>query len=65
MSTKKYTVLKAQTDGTKDYARGDTRTMSEADAKPLIDMGALEEGAAARSKVKRKAADPATKASKG
>lgn len=41
MADQTYTVVKAQTDGAKDYARGDSRAMSETDAKPLVDMGAL------------------------
>lgn len=40
---KKYDVLKAHTAGAVDYARGDTRELTEADAKALVDMGALAE----------------------
>lgn len=40
---KTYRVLRQQHDGAKDYTRGDAREMTEADAAPLVQMGALEE----------------------
>lgn len=36
-----YKVARAMVDGAKEYARGDTRSLSPSDAKPLLDMGAL------------------------
>ncbi len=37
----KYTVNRAMQDGAKSYERGDTREMTEIDAQPLLDSGAL------------------------
>lgn len=42
MTKKTYTVLRQQL-GDRDYARGDTRELTEAEATPLIAMGAIVE----------------------
>ncbi len=41
MTEKKFTVHRAMHADGRDYERGDTRTMTEADAAPLVKSGAL------------------------
>ncbi len=58
MANKTYTVARAMTADGKDYARGDTRELSEGDAAHLLASGALTEGKAKPATEAKSAAAP-------